>query len=201
MLRSRVLELAFLVWALAALAAPAGAQTSTATLSADIRALAKLTLSTNSVTFPDADPDVVPQVSPTGDPITITAKSRATRWGAGDSHGRRQRRPSLGRAGDRCVCNHLDDNGRRISARNSQQDDAGHRRAVDRFRHSQRDATVDVSQFVELCDGHLQPFAHLHPQLAMKPCRVLLVMCVCATALLCAVDAHAQKLDLSVSPQ
>ncbi len=78
MLRSRVLELVFLVWALAALAAPAGAQTSSATLSADLRALAKLTLSTNSVTFPDADPDVVPQVPATGGPITITAKSRAT---------------------------------------------------------------------------------------------------------------------------
>jgi len=78
MLRSRVLKLAFIICALAALAAPAGAQTSTATLSADLRTLAKLTLSTNSVTFPDADPDGVPQVPATGGPITITAKSRAT---------------------------------------------------------------------------------------------------------------------------
>jgi hypothetical protein len=34
----------------------------------------------------------------------------------------------------------------------------------------------------------------------MKPRRVLLVTFVCAAVLLCAVDAHAQKLDLSVSP-
>jgi hypothetical protein len=34
----------------------------------------------------------------------------------------------------------------------------------------------------------------------MKPCRVLVVMFVCAAVLLSAVDAHAQKLDLSVSP-
>lgn len=76
--RRRFLQLAFTVWALCALAAPAGAQTSTATLSADIRTLAKLTLSTNSVTFPDADPDVIAQVSSLGGPIAITAKSRAT---------------------------------------------------------------------------------------------------------------------------
>jgi hypothetical protein len=76
--RSRVLKFVFLVSALAALAAPAGAQTSTASLSADISTLAKPTLSTNSVTFPDADPDVVPQVPATGGPIAITAKSRAT---------------------------------------------------------------------------------------------------------------------------
>jgi len=78
MLRSRALKVALFFWALAALAAPAGAQTSTATLSADIRTLAKLTLSTSSVTFPDADPDVVAQVPSLGGPIAITAKSRAT---------------------------------------------------------------------------------------------------------------------------
>jgi hypothetical protein len=78
MLRSRVLKLAFLVGALVARAAPAGAQTSTATLSADISTLAKLTLSTSSVTFPDANPDVTPLVAAAGGPITITAKARAT---------------------------------------------------------------------------------------------------------------------------
>jgi hypothetical protein len=76
--RSRVLRLALLAWALAALAAPAGAQTATATVSADIQALATLTLSTTSITFPDADPDVTPQVPSAGGPITITAKARAT---------------------------------------------------------------------------------------------------------------------------
>jgi hypothetical protein len=75
---SRLLVLAFAVWVFAAFATPAKAQTSTATLSADIRTLAKLTLSTSSVSFPDADPDLVAQVPALGGPIAITAKSRAT---------------------------------------------------------------------------------------------------------------------------
>jgi hypothetical protein len=78
MSRWRLLSLALVVWVSAALAAPAEAQTSTATLSADIRTLAKLTLSAASVSFPDADPDVVGQIPSLGGPIAITAKSRAT---------------------------------------------------------------------------------------------------------------------------
>jgi len=67
--------LALAVWIAAA---PVAAQTSTATLSADIRPLAKLTLSTTSVSFADADPDIVGQVPTVGGAITITAKTRAT---------------------------------------------------------------------------------------------------------------------------
>jgi hypothetical protein len=74
----RLLAPAFIVWAFAAFVAPAEAQTSTATLSADIGTLAKLTLSTATVSFPDADPDLVPQIPSLGGPIAITAKSRAT---------------------------------------------------------------------------------------------------------------------------
>ena len=71
----RAILLALVVWTAPW---PAVAQTSTATLSADIRPLAKLTLSTSSVSFPDADPDIVAQVPALGGPITIIAKSRAT---------------------------------------------------------------------------------------------------------------------------
>ncbi len=78
MLTSRHLALAPIVWALAAFATPAEAQTSTVTLSADIGPLAKLTLSAATVSFPDADPDAAPQVAPLSGPIIITAKSRAT---------------------------------------------------------------------------------------------------------------------------
>lgn len=67
--------LALAVWIAAS---PAAAQTSTATLSADIRPIAKLTLSTSSVSFADADPDLVGQVPALGGPITITGKTRAT---------------------------------------------------------------------------------------------------------------------------
>jgi hypothetical protein len=53
------------------------AQSATATLSAPLPSLARLTLSTNSLTFPDADPDLVPQVPALQGPVTITAKARA----------------------------------------------------------------------------------------------------------------------------
>lgn len=68
---------AVIAWTVAAPAARADAQASTATLSANVSSLAKLNLSTASVSFPDADPDLVPQIPTAGGPILITAKSRA----------------------------------------------------------------------------------------------------------------------------
>jgi hypothetical protein len=56
----------------------AAAQTSTATVSANIGTVASLTLSSATIAFPDADPDVTPQVPATGGPLLITAKSRAS---------------------------------------------------------------------------------------------------------------------------
>lgn len=76
--RFRIITLC--VWALAAGVTAAGAQTATATLAADVQPLGKLTLSATSLTFPDADPDLVPQVPAAGGPLTITAKGRA-HWG------------------------------------------------------------------------------------------------------------------------
>ena len=71
--------LVLLPWLLAALApAGAGAQTATATLSASVLPAARLTLSSTSLTFPDADPNTVGQVSALGGPISITAKGRAS---------------------------------------------------------------------------------------------------------------------------
>ena len=67
-----------LVWTAAAPAARVAAQPATATLSANVSPQAKLSLSTNSVSFPDADPDTVAQVPAQGGPLLITAKARAT---------------------------------------------------------------------------------------------------------------------------
>jgi hypothetical protein len=78
MFTARFLALASIVWAAAASTAPAVAQTSTGTLSASIRPLAKLTLSATVVSFPDADPDLVAQVPALGGGIAVTAKARAT---------------------------------------------------------------------------------------------------------------------------
>lgn len=61
-----------------AFAASAAAQTATATLSANLGGLAKLSLSSTTLTFPDSNPDTVPQVPATGGAITITAKARGT---------------------------------------------------------------------------------------------------------------------------
>lgn len=77
MIVSRRLLAAILAWTIAASPARAAAQASTATVSANVGTLAKLNLSTASASFPDADPDLVPQVPAAGGPILITAKSRA----------------------------------------------------------------------------------------------------------------------------
>src|SRR4051812_8797970 len=74
---ARRFTLAVLVWMLAVPAARGRAQSSTATLSASVSTLAKLTVSSASVSFPDADPDAVPQIAAAGGPLLITAKSRA----------------------------------------------------------------------------------------------------------------------------
>ena len=74
---SRPFLLAFVAWTAAAPAARPAAQASTATLSASVNTLARLTLSTTSASFPDADPDLVAQIPSIGGPILITAKSRA----------------------------------------------------------------------------------------------------------------------------
>ena len=63
------------------LAARGEAQSRTATLSATFSGLARLTLSTASLTFPDADPDTIPQVAGNPAVVTITTKARATRNG------------------------------------------------------------------------------------------------------------------------
>jgi len=64
--------------ALLAAAAPAAAQTSrTATLVAAVDSLAKLSLSALTISFPDSDPDTVPQVQASGGPVTVVARARA----------------------------------------------------------------------------------------------------------------------------
>jgi hypothetical protein len=68
---------AFLVAALA-IALSAEAQTATSTFSANLGGIAKLSLSSNTLSFPDADPDTVPLVPAAGGAITITAKARAS---------------------------------------------------------------------------------------------------------------------------
>jgi hypothetical protein len=75
-------RLTVLVWAwVAACGAHAAAQSATATLSAPLTPIARLSLSTNSLSFPDGDPDLVPQVSAMQGPVTITAKARASQGG------------------------------------------------------------------------------------------------------------------------
>jgi hypothetical protein len=66
----------FLIAALTAVSADA--QTATSTFSANLGGIAKLSFSSNTLSFPDADPDAVPLVSAAGGAITITAKARAS---------------------------------------------------------------------------------------------------------------------------
>jgi hypothetical protein len=81
-IRSSV-ELALLVLLLmAAAVVPAAAQTDTATLNASVNGLARLSLSTLTISFPDADPDTVPNIPALQGPLTITAKARTSVNGA-----------------------------------------------------------------------------------------------------------------------
>jgi hypothetical protein len=70
------MRLALSAFLIILVAAPAAAQTATATLSANLGGLAKLSFSSTSLSFPDANPDLVPQVSTV--PLGITAKARAS---------------------------------------------------------------------------------------------------------------------------
>jgi hypothetical protein len=77
-IRSSV-ELALLVLLLmAAAVGPAAAQTDTATLNASVNGLARLSLSTLTISFPDADPDTVPNIPALQGPVIITAKARTS---------------------------------------------------------------------------------------------------------------------------
>jgi hypothetical protein len=64
-----------------AVSVAAQAQSVSATLSANMPPLARLSVSANNLSFPDADPDLVPHVLASGGPITITAKARAAHDG------------------------------------------------------------------------------------------------------------------------
>lgn len=74
----RRLLVVFAAWMVAAPAARAAAQARSATLAANVSTVAKLTLSTATVSFPDADPDAIPLIPSSGGPVFISAKTRAT---------------------------------------------------------------------------------------------------------------------------
>jgi hypothetical protein len=70
--------LAMLAMAVALPARDASAQSRTATLNVSINGLARLSLSSTSVSFPDSNPDLVPQVPGAPGPLVITVKARTT---------------------------------------------------------------------------------------------------------------------------
>jgi len=57
---------------------PAVAQTQNATLNASINGLARISVSSAALTFPDSDPDTVPSIQASQGPITLTAKARTS---------------------------------------------------------------------------------------------------------------------------
>jgi hypothetical protein len=74
--RRRVAALAMLATMLAAQSLNGASITRNATMTATVNALAKLTLSRATLSFPDADPDTVPNITASGGPLAITAKAR-----------------------------------------------------------------------------------------------------------------------------
>ena len=78
-MRLRLLLLGVAVAAVA-LTQPLSAATDTKpiTVSASVAATAKLTLSIATVSFPDADPDLVPSIANSEGAVTVTAKGKTT---------------------------------------------------------------------------------------------------------------------------
>lgn len=74
----RFAVLLFLLLGLAANSSPASAQTQNATLNASINGLARISVSSAALTFPDSDPDTVPSIQASQGPITLTAKARTS---------------------------------------------------------------------------------------------------------------------------
>jgi hypothetical protein len=74
----------FVMISLAAGLGPAAAPqiTDTAPLNATFGGLARLSFSSSNISFPDADPDFVPNIPASQGPITITAKARTSPNGA-----------------------------------------------------------------------------------------------------------------------
>lgn len=72
--RGLVFTVSLLVW-LPTPGAPT-TQSATVTATASIGTLAKLTLSSVAISFPDADPDTVPLIPASGGPLIVTAKAR-----------------------------------------------------------------------------------------------------------------------------
>jgi hypothetical protein len=58
---------------------PSGPQHATVTLSVNLGSHARLSMSSTTLTFPDADPDLVPFVPAVPESIAVTAKTRTTR--------------------------------------------------------------------------------------------------------------------------
>jgi hypothetical protein len=78
----RILFLLTMLWCAAAPhVAAQSALTVSATISSNVTSLARISLSSNTLAFPDADPDTIPQVSSSTGPLTITARARAPRNG------------------------------------------------------------------------------------------------------------------------
>lgn len=77
---SRLAMVIGVVTGVAVAVATVGADTRaiSATATVTVAALAKLSLSSTTLSFPDANPDMVPAIPSTGGPITITTRVRAT---------------------------------------------------------------------------------------------------------------------------
>jgi hypothetical protein len=78
-MRARLVLLADVVLIATVLAPPAMAQeTATATMNVTVSTMAKLTVSTATLTCPDANPDLSPQVAALQGALSISAKARST---------------------------------------------------------------------------------------------------------------------------
>jgi len=78
LMRRRTLTAVLFVLIFCAFSRPVAGQTRNATLNASINGLARLSLSSAAISFPDADPDTVPSIQATQGPITLTAKARTS---------------------------------------------------------------------------------------------------------------------------
>ncbi len=177
----------------------AAGQTSTATLNVAFSGLARLSLSSASLSFPDADPDTVPQVGATPSTVLITAKARATENGAVTltvqaSDDLRSGVSTIPASMITWTATGPGFVGGTLSAATPQLVAAWTSSGVRSGTHE-----LPLPQSLVAPDGHLHPDAAFHAECCMRR-QILAGLFVALAVAVLPAPADAQKLDLTVTP-
>ena len=132
-----------------------------------INGLARLSLSSTGVSFPDSNPDAVPQVPGTPGPLVLTVKARTTlnatvRLSVLASDDLRSGVRTLPGVDD-----HVDGNRCRFRSRNAEPNNAANGGHLDRVGRAHGESKPALRQRLDVFDGHIHADDDLHAELAV----------------------------------